>query len=507
MSGAGPALTNSIEAAAAADKADRPPQPDFAALFGALPSPYMVLDRQFNYVAVNRAYAEATGRTEEGLIGGNLFELFPNEGESGALLRASLERVLRTGRPDSIAYIPYPIPGPTGELEMRYWSAVHTPLPDASGRVAFIVQNTVDVTELRRLQDMAYGGARKPRTPVTQLLLRAKEVQAANASLVHETNQLRDLFMQAPGFMAVLNGPDLTFQFVNSAYLQLIGHRQVIGRTVAEALPEVRAQGFVELLSDVMATRQPYIGRAMSVRLRRSSDGPPQERFIDFIYQPILDRDGEATGVFVEGYDVTDRVRAEEQQKLLLDELNHRVKNTLATVQAIAAHTLRNHTDPKAFRELFEARLMALSGTHDLLTARNWRSARLHDVLLVELSPHGEGRYELDGQDVNLSPNEALTLGLVFHELATNAAKYGALSRQEGRVCVAWRVSNAAGGERLSLTWREVGGPPVTPPKRRGFGSRLIERSLRGDIEGSASLDFAPEGLICRLEAPLRAPD
>ncbi|HEY9219802.1 MAG TPA: PAS domain-containing protein, partial [Phenylobacterium sp.] len=426
--------------------ASRPgPALDFEALFGTLPSAYMVVDAQLRYVAVNDAYVEATGRRRDELIGGKLFDLFPNDGESGALLRTSFERVLRTGRPDSIAYIPYPIPTLGGALEMRFWSAVHTPLKDAAGRVAFILQNTVDVTELRQLKDIAYGRSGRPRASATQLLQRAQEVQAANASLLDETNQLRDLFMQAPGFMAVLTGPELTFHFVNTAYLQLIGERQVIGKTVLEALPEVGAQGFVELLGDVMASREPYVGRAMSVWLQRDPNRPPQERFVDFIYQPILDAAGEATGVFVEGYDVTDRVSAERQQKLLLDELNHRVKNTLATVQSIAAATLRHHPDPQAFREQFEARLMALSGTHNLLTATSWRSACLKDVLLAELKPHGPDRYEIDGDDVNLSPREALALGLVFHELATNAAKYGALSAPGGRVRVAWDVAVADG--------------------------------------------------------------
>lgn len=478
---------------------------DFEALFAALPSPYMVLDRRLRYVAANEAYAEVTGRAREDLLGRCIFDLFPNEGESGELLRASFERVLETGLPDSIAFIPYPIPGPSGELEMRYWSAAHTPIRDDTGQVAFIVQNTVDVTELRRLKDIAYG--RSPRASAVQLLQRAKEVQAVNASLLDETNQLRDLIMQAPGFMAVLTGPELTFRLVNSAYLQLIGHRQVIGRTVVEALPEVRAQGFVELLSEVMASGEPYIGRAMGVWLRRTPGDAPEQRFVDFIYQPILNDVGRATGVFVEGYDVTDRVRAEAQQKLLVDELNHRVKNTLATVQSIAAQTLRVHPDPADFREQFEARLMALSGTHDLLTASSWRSAWLSDVLLAELRPHGEGRYELAGEDVELAPDAALTLGLVFHELATNAAKYGALSAEGGRVRVEWAALPGEPASRLALTWREIGGPPVAPPRRKGFGSRLIERTLRGDIQGDASLDFAPTGLVCRLEAPLRGPE
>jgi len=203
--------------------------------------------------------------------------------------------------------------------------------------------------------------------------------------------------------------------------------------------------------------------------------------------------------VFVEGSDVTDRVLAERQQKLLVDELNHRVKNTLATVQAIAAQTLRTTSDIETFREAFESRLMALSATHDLLTATSWRSARLRDVLGVEFRPYGAARYHMAGPDVALAPAEALALGLLFHELATNAAKYGALSCAAGRVDISWQAE----GGVLDLVWRESGGPVVTPPTRRGFGSRLIERSLQGALRGKASLEFAPEGLVCRILLPL----
>jgi two-component sensor histidine kinase len=228
-----------------------------------------------------------------------------------------------------------------------------------------------------------------------------------------------------------------------------------------------------------------------------------EQRFLDFIYQPIVQPGGEVWGVFVEGSDVTDRVIAEEQQKLLVDELNHRVKNTLATVQAIAAQTLRTNEDPAAFRHAFEARLMALSATHDLLTQTSWRSAGLRDVVQVEFRPYDPARYRLDGPDVNLSPSEALTLGLLFHELATNAAKHGALSNATGVVGVAWRVREGRDERRLVLEWRESGGPPVVPPQRRGFGSRLIERSLKGQLGGSANLHFAPNGLHCHVELPL----
>ncbi len=477
--------------------------PDFGALFEALPSPHMVLDRDLNYVAVNRAYCEVLERRPEELLGRYLFDAFPNPGEEGRRLRASFERVLESGQPHSIALIPYPIERPAsrgGGFEMRYWSAAHVPLLGPDGRTRFIVQNTVDVTELQQLKTMAFGPGGEPAPGEKELLMRAREAEAVNRSLLSETEGLRDLFMRAPGFMAVLAGPDLRFTLVNSAYQQLIGHRQVIGRPLAEALPEVEGQGFVDLLLNVMAQGEPYIGRAVSVQLQRTAGAGLEERFLDFIYQPIPGSDGGVSGVFVEGSDVTDRVRAERQQKLLLDELNHRVKNSLATVQAIAHQTLRSASDPLAFRESFESRLLALSATHDLLTASSWRGACLRDVLMTELRPFAAEQYTLAGPEVELSSAETLALGLVLHELATNAAKYGGLSQAGGQVAIAWGV----GQGWLELDWIEAGGPPVAPPTRRGFGSRLIERSLKDQLGGEARLDFQPTGLVCRIRLPLR---
>lgn len=475
----------------------------------------MVLDRDLCFVEANQAYQRVTERTRGELIGRNIFDLFPNPGAGGRQLRESLQKVLDTGQPDTLALIPYAIPLPVsrgGGFEMRYWSAVHTPLFNSAGQVAYVLQNTVDVTEIQRLKDMAFGPASLPEPPVesaTQLYQRARELQETNLILVEETNQIRNLFMQAPGFMAVLIGPDFVFRLVNNAYQSLIGRRAVIGRPLLEALPELEGQVFQNILAEVMATGQPYVGQAASVMLQRQAEGPPEERFVDFIYQPILDARGAPWGVFVEGSDVTDRVRAERQQKLLLDELNHRVKNTLATVQAIAAQTLRTTDSPAAFRESFEARLLALSATHDLLTQSVWQGAPLRDVILMELRPHGAERYQLEGPEVSLSPAETLTLGLVFHELVTNAAKYGALSTSEGCVRVRWAIRDQGGALGLELTWSEEGGPPVSPPTRQGFGSRLIERSLQGDIDGEARLDFAESGLKCHIQLQLqgRRPD
>jgi two-component sensor histidine kinase len=252
-----------------------------------------------------------------------------------------------------------------------------------------------------------------------------------------------------------------------------------------------------------MATKTPHIDHGASVLLQRTPGAALEERFIDFIFQPIAGPDGESVGVFVEGSDVTDRVLGDRQQKLLLDELNHRVKNTLSTVQAIAAQTLRTTADPKAFRTAFEARLMALSATHNLLTATNWVSADLRDVVLVECRPYEAERYRMSGPRVALSSAQALALGLLFHELATNAAKYGALAHGDGVVEVIWRADGP--GLILEIEWAEHDGPPVVPPTRQGFGTRLIERSLQGQLGGEAALDYAPDGVRCHIRLPLNA--
>jgi two-component sensor histidine kinase len=267
----------------------------------------------------------------------------------------------------------------------------------------------------------------------------------------------------------------------------------------------VRDQGFVALLDRVYTTGEPFVGRDVPISLMRAPGGAPEQRFLDFIYQPIRDPGGAVIGIFVQGADMTDRVRAEEQRKLLLDELNHRVKNTLATVQSIAAQTLRVTPEPRAFRAAFEARLMALSGVHNLLTDGNWEGARLEDVLRAELAPHGGDRFRLDGPPVRLTAQEALTFALVTHELATNAAKYGALSSPDGRVSIDWSAPPDGDRRRLVLDWRENGGPPVSAPSRQGFGSRLIERSIRNDMHGETTMSFDPDGLRCRISIRLGA--
>jgi PAS domain S-box-containing protein len=196
--------------------------------------------------------------------------------------------------------------------------------------------------------------------------------------------------------------------------------------------------------------------------------------------------------------DIHDKKVAEEHQRLLINELNHRVKNSLATVQAIAFQTLKGDTPFAEARSRFEARLMALSRAHNLLTEQNWEGAALERVVRDSVEHFaGDCRFRISGPSFWLAPRSALALALALHELGTNAAKYGALSAEGGVVDIAWHLA----GGILRLDWKESGGPAVTPPSRRGFGSRLIEQGLGGDLGGEARIAFEPDGLRCTIEA------
>lgn len=206
--------------------------------------------------------------------------------------------------------------------------------------------------------------------------------------------------------------------------------------------------------------------------------------------------------------DVTARRESEEQRELLLHELTHRVKNILALVQAVVSQTLRTTSDPEDAYERILARLSSLASTHDLLVATRWVGASLEALLATALQPFAvgdEGRLRLAGPPVEIGPRAVLTIGMVAHELATNAAKYGSLSLPEGRLDLTWKIDRQGAEPWLTIDWREQSGPPVAAPTRKGFGSRLIERSVVGNLGGKIELDYARTGFRCRLSFPLRA--
>jgi PAS domain S-box-containing protein len=229
-------------------------------------------------------------------------------------------------------------------------------------------------------------------------------------------------------------------------------------------------------------------------------------RWLDDKGKTFSDSSGRPVSLTGACIDITERKRAEERQQLLMGELNHRVKNMLATVQSIMVQTLQRSDGLEDFARSFEGRVAALAHAHDLLTQGRWEAAELRDLAAQVVSPYqaAEGpSVVLDGPEVALRPKAALTLTLVLHELATNAGKHGALSEPDGRVELRWREIDGADGRLLQVDWRESGGPPVRAPSRRGFGLSLIERSIDYDLGGDGEVAFEADGLRCRLRLPV----
>jgi two-component sensor histidine kinase len=203
--------------------------------------------------------------------------------------------------------------------------------------------------------------------------------------------------------------------------------------------------------------------------------------------------------------DITERKQAEQRLGLVLQELRHRVKNMLAVVQSLAGQTLRHAGSLEAFSDAFHGRLAGLAGAHDLLVDGNWAGTGLRQLVMGQVSPFlgQQDRLRLAGPNLTLPSNAVLTLGMTLHELATNAAKYGALSTAAGSVEVTWSAAPGADGRQLVLVWRERGGPVVAPPRHRSFGTKLIETGIAHELDGEVALTFAPEGVRCELRLPM----
>lgn len=318
-----------------------------------------------------------------------------------------------------------------------------------------------------------------------------------------EFQRLHNLFGQAPTFMAMLSGVDHRFEMVNPEYQKLVGVRELVGKTVDEALPELSGQKFLALLQDVFKTGRAVRMTSEPIQLNRSEGDLLEERFVDFVYQPIRDESGTITNIFVQGSDVTERVVAENRQRLLINELNHRVKNTLASIQSVVSQTLRGAHSKEDASKAITDRILALSRAHNVLTRENWDSADLRSMVDGAIDPFRiEDRIRVQGPDLRVGPHAAMSIALALHELGTNALKYGALSTAGGTIDVEWLLN---GKGEFQLVWKENGGPPVHATDRKGFGSRLILQALPRELRGTTSIEFRSAGVMFTLTSDIDA--
>jgi len=344
-----------------------------------------------------------------------------------------------------------------------------------------------------------------PPASMSDITKKSEEQEAAEAEVERFRKNLGPFVVAAETTRMAMVFADATephnpLIFANDAFLSLTGYdrEEVLGKSFNFLM----AHGAdAEALARIKNAFEGTSNGGAEVLYRRK-DG--SEFWTGLFISPVYDGHGNLVQYFASFVDLTLYKENEAKSKRLIDELNHRVKNTLATVQSIVWQAMRTASGPQLIREAIESRLFALSRSHDLLTRENWESAGLFDIVHDALEPfEGAKRIVIKGENIRFAPKSALALGIVFNELATNAVKYGALSNDEGSILIEWTMEPTPENTRLSLHWQEKDGPPVLTPSRIGFGSRVIERSLSHELEGTVNLDFRPDGLACTMTIPM----
>lgn len=415
-------------------------------------------DGEGRLVFVNRKFCEIAGYDESEILGMRIEEIIhpDDRSQSAHLFRKLVEK------------------GAAFEVEQRYirkdasqvWvSSSVSPIRSSKGQVRQAAALVLDITERKRAEEN-----------VRRL--------AAIILSSHDAILSTDLDMRIASW--------------NWGAERLYGYKadEVMGQQVTVLVPQDRPGEEAGILE----------------RIRRGERVEPHEtkrchkdgRLIDVMLtvSPVRDEHGRIVGASKIAHDISARKEAERLQRILMGELKHRVKNVIATVQAIARQTLGADDGMRPAQETFEARLQSFARAHDLLTRESWDGADIGEVIKETLSPYSRASFDIDGPSLRLSPRVVVAFSLALHELATNAAKYGALSSPAGRVTIGWTV-DLKNDSRLELRWKEQGGPPVTSPTRRGFGSRLIEGVLAAELQGTVNVLYEPAGLLCEVSAPM----
>lgn len=357
----------------------------------------------------------------------------------------------------------------------------------------------------------SYTPVRDPWGTVLGMFCACAEITVQVATREAERTQrerFKQVFELNQGGIAMLVGPSHIFEYANEAYYTIIGAgRDILGKTVAEAVSEVVRQGFISILNEVYRTGEPFIARDLPIELNRGSEGEKQSRLIDLVYQPMRNDDGTVGGILVQARDVTE-LRAEEDRKALLShELGHRLKNQLGMVQAIASQTLKNAPDLVTARQRLSERISVLSEAHDAILEGGRGSSTVRHLVAQMTSLHDDlekPRFRTSGPNLKIGSRPSLSLSLILHELATNAVKYGALSVPDGNKELKWKVAGKD-HDRFEMSWTEKGGPPVLPTVRKGTGTRLISAGLNGTMASSVEIVYAPDGLRCLVSCELES--
>jgi PAS domain S-box-containing protein len=455
------------------------PKPDpksddrLAVILEGIGDAFYALDRDWRFTYINRAAEAFYGIPRDEMLGRVIWDIFP--WSEGTDLRARYERVFLTGQ--AASFDCRAVSSPDRHVELHVFPC------DGGIAVSFR-----DWTERRRAEE-------ELRETQARLSALADNLPIGMVyQMLESDNFFARRFIYLSASCERLNGIPAEAALANPFLLYEL------------LLPEHRQRMF-EKQVESFHRREPF---DIEVALRHAKTG-------DVRWQRIVatPRELPSGAVVWDGIqiDITEHKRAEEHLQLLVNELNHRVKNTLAIVQSLSAQSfsrtdMRSAEGVSRARDAFEARLFALARGHDVLTRENWEGASLATVLDEAFAAYrkhsGDGEvFELEGTDLRVTPSMALSLSMALHELCTNALKYGALKMPGGRVRVAWETVPAASGSRLVMRWQESGGPPVSPPTRRGFGSRLIEGGLARELDGWVTLAYEPAGLVCTIDVPL----
>jgi PAS domain S-box-containing protein len=313
-----------------------------------------------------------------------------------------------------------------------------------------------------------------------------------------EVNQRFDAALRASGVTVMTQDRDLVFTWISRGIFGRTA-REIVGRTQNEVVPETGQDTGANIKRAVIETGEPARGDVRVVH-----DGT--ESWYDLTVHPLTGEDGVTAGVIAGAVEITRYKEQEARIRLLMRELTHRSKNLLTVIQAIMRQTASNSCSIEDFETRFSARLQSLAGSHDLLVREDWQGASMRELVRSQLGHYGDRidpRIELTGETLRIRPDAAQHIGMALHELATNAAKYGALSTPEGKVNISWRIEPAADGTPMcTLSWEEAGGPPVERPGRRGFGRVVIERTVARALHGEVNIEYAPLGLRWTLEFP-----